>query len=111
MFHTSKTGAVDVIRVEVPLNAETSEQLAGALSSAMEGGRPMTVVDLSGMTLIDSKGLEELLNHHEQFAAKGGELKLAAASPLCQDVLRITGLLDQIEHFDDAKDAVASFLK
>lgn len=109
MFHTSKTGAVSVIRIEVPLNAETREQLANALSATVRG-RPMAVVDLSGMQLIDSQGLEEIVEQHEHFVQLGGDLKIAGATPMCADVLRITGVADRVETFEDAKEAIASFL-
>lgn len=109
MFQTSKTGAVHVIRVEVPLNLETCEQFSSVLTATVQG-RPMAIVDLSGMPLIDSKGLEELLEQHDHFTMRGGALKLAGPTPMCSDVLRITGVSDRVETHDDVKDAIASFL-
>lgn len=109
MFHTSKAGAVNVIRIEVPLNADTREQLANVLSAAVRG-RPMAVVDLSKMQVIDSQGLEEILEQHEQFIQRGGDLKLASPSPMCADVLRVTGISDRVDTFEDVKEAIASFL-
>ena len=111
MFQTSKSGAVDVIEVDTTLNGETREQLSSALAQNASGGRPMAVIDLTEMQLIDSLGIEEILEQHESFVDRGGNLKLAGASAMCADVLRITGVLERIELYDDTKEAIASFLK
>jgi hypothetical protein len=55
--------------------------------------------------------LELLLNAHDSFAERGGAFKVAAATPLCRDILSVTGVSDDVEVYDEVTMAVRSFLR
>jgi anti-anti-sigma factor len=109
MFPTEKQGAVCVVRPQVPLAGEQCESFASTVAAALGAGRPMLVVDLHGVPLIDSAGLETLVELRERLEARGGAVKLAAVNSLCGDILRVTGIGDRFEQHAQVKTAVGSF--
>ena len=111
MFKVTRQGAVDVIRGSVPLNQEHAEHLHSALERCFEDGQPMIVMDMSAVQLVDSTGLELLLETQDNVELCGGAFKLAATTPLVGDILRATGLHDKLDCFPDVKSAVGSFLR
>ena len=61
MFEASLQGAVQVVRGTSALNVDSLENFEETLSDLLRGGQPMTVFDMTGIPLIDSRGLEALL--------------------------------------------------
>ncbi len=104
-------GAVDVIQGDLPLNADSAEPLRSLLEQCRRNGQPYVVLDLQNVPLIDSVGLELLLDFKEEFQQVGGAIKLAGPNPLCQEILLVTGIGDDFEIFTDALSAVGSFVR
>lgn len=111
MIEESKQGAITVIGTSDPLTADHVAEAAEALQRCFNDGPPMAVLDMSGIPLIDSAGLELLLNAHDGFAERGGAFKVARATPLCHDILSVTGVANEIEVHDELTMAVRSFLR
>ena len=111
MLERVNQGAVDVIRGDLPLNAENVQGLANLLRESLLSGQPYVVVDLDGIPLIDSAGLELLLDFQEEFQRSGGALKLAAPNRLCDEILMVTGTGKSFEIFPEALSAVGSFVR
>ena len=109
MFDRSKQGAVDVVVPRDPLNQESANEMGPVLDEILSTGQPRIVLDLARTPFMDSLGLEWLLELHERSRKRGGAVKLAGPTPLCQDILRVTGLDAQFEVFDDMLAAVGSF--
>ncbi len=76
-----------VIRVSGEVDVTTSDHLLEAL--APDGGRSF-VVDLSGMTFINSSGFNALVTARKQGAA----ITLRHPSPIVRSTLTVTGLDD-----------------
>ena len=111
MIQVENQGAVVVFRGKVPLAGDSVPQAAEAMESSMRPGQPLAVLDLEHVPLIDSAGLELLVTQQETFERNGGCLKLAAANPLCRDIMRCTGLENRFELYGDVKAAVGSFVR
>ena len=111
MIEESKQGAITVIGSDEPLTVEHVAAAAAVLQRCFGAGPPMAVLDMARIPLLDSAGLELLLNAHESFAQHGGSFKLAAPNPLCEDVLSVTGVADELELHDEVVLAVRSFLR
>jgi anti-anti-sigma factor len=111
MFERNLQGAVDLIRGDDPLNSEHVDRLARVMDDCLLRGQPRIVLDLSKVPLIDSAGLEYLLNTQEECHRRGGALKLAAANPLCDEILSVTGVARQFDTFRDPTTAVGSFIQ
>jgi anti-sigma B factor antagonist len=109
MFTCNKQGGVFVISGSAPLNGSHVAEAAALFDQCVSGGQPRIVLNLQGIPLIDSSGLELLLDVGERCQNRGGALVLAAPSPLCRDILRVAGLPSQIAVFDDATSAAGVF--
>ena len=68
------------------------------------------VIDATAIPYVDSRGLEVLLDVTEQLQQSGRALKLCGVNQNIREVLNLTGLADMFEHFEDASEAVRSFL-
>ena len=67
------------------------------------------VLDLGGVTHIDSTGLGALAALHLSARKAGGNIKLANVKPHLYDVLGVTKLLTIFELFSTAEDAAGTF--
>ncbi len=111
MFQIESQGAVELIAPSEALNHESAESLLEMIANQSFSGQPMVVLDLSNVPLVDSAGLEALLDVQQNLREASGTLKLAGLTPLCTDVFRITGLSERFEIYADTKQAVRSFVR
>ncbi|MFD3505432.1 STAS domain-containing protein [Streptomyces sp. NPDC058676] len=90
--------AVDDIRV-VSLCGEIDHAVANALNEALLSygsvTRPRTVADLSGMTFMDSSGINALIAAHQTMSDAQGWLRIAGAQASVLRRLELVGL-DQV---------------
>jgi anti-sigma B factor antagonist len=111
MFAVKSQGAVEVIVPNVPLKGEFVEELRETVEHCLSDGLPMLVLNLHDVPLLDSAGLESLLDVRDVVRKRGGAVKLASPTPLSQDILRLTGVGEHFEIFPDEKAAVRSFIQ
>jgi len=111
MFTHKQQGAVDVIGGGDRISGEHVAELLSALEARLGKGQPQIVLDLHGIALIDSAGLELLLDFQEKCQRMGGALKLANVGALCREVLKATGVGARFEIFRDSGGAVRSFVQ
>jgi anti-sigma B factor antagonist len=109
MFHHNKVGAIDVISGTIPLDAKNIDMAEATCALCFEKGQPRMVLNLEGIALIDSRGLEFMLHLRDQCLHRGGAIRIAAPNPLCCDILQATGLSELFTLFDDVNSAVGSF--
>ena len=109
MFTLHKQGAVKVIAGQQVLNRDTVTAAARVCDEALAQGQPRLVFDLQGVPIIDSAGLELLLDLRDRCAKRGGALHLAGPTALCSDILMATQVASKFAIFDDALAAVGSF--
>lgn len=108
MFHVEQQGAVEIVACGVALNADNAEELKETVQSRLLH-QPQFVLDFTDVSVVDSSGLEALLDVQDQVEGLGGAVKLAVVGRLCEDALRITGVGRRFEKFDTIKAAVGSF--
>jgi anti-anti-sigma factor len=111
MFERVRQGAVDLIRGDLALCADQVNGVAQLMEECLQDGQPYAVMNLEKVPLIDSAGLELLVDCRERFEQLGGTLKLAAPSPLCEEILSVTGVAEGFEIFEEASLAVGSFVR
>jgi anti-anti-sigma factor len=111
MFQQKCQGAVDVIGGGDRIAGEHVAELMAVLQKQLARGQPQIVLDLQGVAVIDSAGLELLLDTQEQCQRMGGALKLAGMGALCREVLKATGVGSRFETFRDSGGAVRSFVQ
>ena len=111
MLSVESQGAVDVVRLNGPLNHENAGQLVETVQLSLTEGQPMVVLDMSDVPLLDSAGLDALLDVHDWALLQGGTVKLASLTQLCADVLRVTGVGGHFQIHKEVKLAVGSFVQ
>ena len=109
MFEHARSGAVDIVRGDGPINLQQVQHLAKLLDDRLTVGQPRVIVDLERVPLIDSAGLELLLDYQDRCLERGGVMKLSAPTPLCREILSLTDVNRRIEVFQDYLSAVGSF--
>jgi len=72
-------------------------------------GKTKILVDLGGVTWIDSTGLGTLISAYTSLKKASGELKLCHLTKKIHSLLVITQLITVLEDWDDEQQAIASF--
>ncbi|HTA46440.1 MAG TPA: STAS domain-containing protein [Bryobacteraceae bacterium] len=86
-----------------------SGALRDTLQQVSAAGNPKIVINLSGVSAMDSAGLGELVSGFTTARSRGGVLKLAALPKRVEELLRMTGIYRIFEvHHDEAR-AIRSF--
>jgi anti-anti-sigma factor len=111
MFTVVQHGTVNVIAGKEAITEPNLPELNRHLDDCLKASPARVVLNLTEVPLFDSLGLEWLLTSAERCAERGGQLQIAAANPLCRDILGATGVEDRFEHFDDVRSAVRSFTR
>lgn len=83
--------------------------LRDAVIDTLEAGSQNILLDLSGVSTIDSSGVGEMVSAYTTVSNRGGKLKLLNLPPKVQDILQITQLITVFDVYDDEDEAVASF--
>ena len=79
------------------------------IDESVAAGKKNLVLDLAGVSTIDSSGIGEMVACYTTVTKKGGHLKLLRLSPKINDILQVTQLITVFEVFDDEAEAVRSF--
>lgn len=111
MIDSKRTGAVDILECSVPLILENTSLFRACWERLFASGQPKIVVDMRGTPLIDSAGLEALLDLKDRCEEVGGAAVLARPTPLCQDILRVNGLNREFQIYNEYVQALGSFSK
>ena len=99
-----------VVEVAGELDLHSAPQLRAELARAIESGAPpRIVVDLGGVTFLDSTGVGVLVGALKRAREAGGKLHFCNAQPRVNRVFEITGLLGALPLFSTREDALAAF--
>lgn len=88
---TASRGAHAVLSVAGEVDVSSAPALQDKLAELVEGNAP-TVVDLTGVTFIDSTGLGVLVGARNRSAELGRSISVVADSDRVLKLFRITGL-------------------
>jgi anti-anti-sigma factor len=83
--------------------------LREAVHHELENGGRNILIDMSGVTTIDSSGIGELVSTFTSVKNRGGTLKLLRLPDKVSDILQITQLISVFDTYDDEDEAVRSF--
>ena len=101
-------GPCAVVSILGEIDLGTAHRLNEAALEAMQACGPSVVLDLSGVTFMDSTGLKVLLAVHKRAELAGGRLVLAGATRSVTRVVSITGFDKTFAVCDDVETAVAA---
>lgn len=85
------------------------ELLRQVMDQIVAEGWGKIVLNLRGVSIMDSSGIGELVSSWKLAQRFGGKVKLLGPAESVQRTLRLTQILPLLEVFDDETEAVASF--
>ena len=80
-------GEIDVLYVD---------SLASELAAAADSDAPQVEVDLSGVTFIDSTGINALVKGRRLATASGKQYRVVGSDGFVRDVLKLSGVWDHL---------------
>ena len=83
----------------------TGRQLRDVLTSEVSRGVLRLILDLSGLTFMDSTGMQVLLSILTVLTVRGRTLALVSPQPVVARILELTGADQVIPIFDSLRDA------
>jgi anti-sigma B factor antagonist len=111
MIASKRTGTIDTLECDIPLSKDNDSAFRAGWQPLLTARPPRIVLDMRSIPLLDSVGLESLLDLKDRCEEAGGMVVLARPNPLCQDILRINGLNREFQIYDDYVQALGSFSK
>ena len=94
---TSTEGEASVVVLNGEIDPHTTNTLDAAVDRALGGSGTQVVLDLGGVTFIDSAGLRALIRAQRVTQEAGGGLTLRNVRPAAQRIFDITGLTSELD--------------
>lgn len=88
---------------------EGSVALRTSVRKLLEEGKKKILLNLAGVSYIDSSGIGELVSSFTTIKNAGGQLKLLSLTQKLQDLLTITKLLTVFDVYDTEAEALSSY--
>ncbi len=111
MKATSQTvDGVEIISLQGKITIGSGDtQLREVITNAVNAGKNKILLDLSGVTTIDSSGIGELVGSYTTATNRGGKLKLLHLPAKLNELLHVTQLITVFEVYENEAEAIASF--
>jgi anti-sigma B factor antagonist len=101
---------VEIISLQGKITIGSGDtQLREVITNAVNAGKNKILLDLSGVTTIDSSGIGELVGSYTTATNRGGKLKLLHLPAKLNELLHVTQLITVFEVYDNEQEAIASF--
>lgn len=104
-----QTQGVDVIHLKGRIIYESENYVKSEIEKHFEAGQKKLVLDLSGLSYINSSGLGILINLLKKIRGQNGDMYLAGLSREISELFRITSLDHVFRIFDTVDEAVAAY--
>lgn len=91
------------------LDVAGAPALKEAISEALKNGPPRVVLDLEGVSFVDSTGLGSVIAALKQIRSSQGDLRLAAPNQQVRVVLELTTLDRVFPYFATVEEALTGF--
>ena len=100
-----ETGGLALIKIEGDVDMHTSPEVRNALLPHFKSSTKGIVVDLSGVSYMDSSGIATMIEGLQWSSRDGKRFVLAGTGPRVMDVFVLTNLKDVFEFSPDAVSA------
>ncbi|GAB1817600.1 STAS domain-containing protein [Herbidospora sp. RD11066] len=97
-----------VVHIDGILDATTREQFSDHLDSVVDDHGSDMILDLGGVTFMDSRALGLIVHHWQRATAAGGFFALVNVQYPASKVMWVTGLAQRLPMFDTVDEAVAA---
>lgn len=107
---TRTVDGVEIISLQGKITIGAGDtQLREVITNAVNEGRTKILLDLSGVTTIDSSGIGELVGSYTTVTNRGGKLKLLHLPAKLNELLHVTQLITVFEVYENEQEALGSF--
>jgi anti-sigma B factor antagonist len=100
---------VTVVAPTGRLDVAGAPALKDAISEALKNGQPRVVLDLEGVSFVDSTGLGSVIAALKQIRGALGDLRLAAPNQQVRVVLELTTLDRVFPYYSTVEEALTGF--
>ena len=101
---------VEIITLQGKITIGSGDtQLREVITNAVNAGKNSILLDLEGVSTIDSSGIGELVGSYTTVTNRGGKLKLLHLPAKLNELLHVTQLITVFEVYDNDEEAVRSF--
>src|SRR5947207_12892323 len=102
---------VEIIKLEGKITIGAGDQqLREVIANSVASGKAKILLDLSGVTTIDSSGIGELVGSYTTVTNRGGRLKLLHLPAKLNELLHVTPLITVFEVYEYDQEAINSLL-
>src|ERR1700693_5129729 len=109
-IETRNLGEVKLVKLKGRLTlGESVDRLRSTIDDLVAGGDTRFILDLAEVPMIDSSGIGLLVRSLMNLKQQGGALKLLNPTKFAIQTLKMIGLLNQFEVFEEQQEALASF--
>jgi len=109
-IETRNLGEVKLIKLKGRLTlGESVDRLRSTIDDLIAGGDTQFILDLAEVPMIDSSGIGLVVRFLASTKQRGGNVKLVQPSKFAVQTLRLVGVLNLFQVFDDDDAAVESF--
>ena len=91
------------------LDVAGAPALKDAISEALKNGQPRVVLDMEGVSFVDSTGLGSVIAALKQIRSSQGDLRLAAPNQQVRVVLELTTLDRVFPYYPTVEEALSGF--
>ncbi len=108
--HIRDTAGVRVLDLEGKITIGAGDvQLRQLIEESLASGKQNLLLNLKGISHIDSSGIGEMVGCFTTVTRRGGKMKLVSLPPKINDILTVTQLITVFDVFDSEGEALASF--
>ena len=101
---------VEIVKLDGKITIGSGDQqLREVIGNALNAGKTNLLLDMSGVTTIDSSGIGELVGSFTTVTNRGGKLKLLHLPAKLNELLHVTQLITVFEVYENEADALKSF--
>ncbi len=106
-----QVGDITIVKVtgDITLNKGGDVLLKDKIQSLLQQGKKKLLLDLGGVSYVDSAGLGQLVQVYATTRNHGGALKLLNLTKRLKDLLVVSKLLTVFDSHENESEALASF--
>jgi len=102
-------GGITVVAPTGRLDVAGAPALKDAITEVVKNGPPRVVIDMEGISFVDSTGLGSVISALKQLRGSQGDLRLAAPNQQVRVVLELTTLDRVFPYFATVEEALTGF--
>lgn len=85
-----------IVRVVGEIDLSTADDVKGPLLELFDSGFESVVLDLRGVSFLDSSGTGVLINSHRYAEDRGAHLSIVVGASRSREVLELSGAIDHL---------------